>query len=115
MAANSFFLKAWAVTLVAALFVLAGKDATRGFLLIAYLPAAAFWGLDGYYLHKEKLFRKLYDSVRLLEEGDIDFSMAVGQFGDRSNSWINCALSRTLFAFYGTIITALTIVMFAGF
>ncbi len=51
MATNSFHLKGWSVTLVAALFALAAKDSTPVFVYLAYFPAFAFWLLDGFFLH----------------------------------------------------------------
>ena len=63
MASNSFLLKGWAVTLVSALFVLADKQAKPQFILIAYIPIAAFWILDGYYLSLERKFRDLYNDA----------------------------------------------------
>jgi len=40
---------------------LAAKDTRFLFVYLAYFSAIAFWGLDGYFLHQERLFRKLYD------------------------------------------------------
>jgi hypothetical protein len=60
----SFLLKGWSVILVSALFALAAKDAKIYFIYLAYFPAIAFWGFDGYFLWQERLFRKLYDRVR---------------------------------------------------
>ena len=66
MASNSFFLKGWSVTLAAAIIALAASGTDRRFILVALIPAIAFWCLDAYYLRKERLFRKLYDDVRSL-------------------------------------------------
>ena len=38
MAGNSFMLKGWAVTLVAGIFALAGKDTDKLYFLVAYVP-----------------------------------------------------------------------------
>lgn len=75
MAGNLFFLKGWAITLIAALFALAAKDANPKYIVVAYFPVITFWILDGYFLHQERLFRALYDHVRKLDESAIDFSM----------------------------------------
>ena len=58
MANNSFMLKGWAVTLVAGIFALAGKDTDKLYFLAAYVPVLVFWGLDAYYLLQERLFDK---------------------------------------------------------
>lgn len=68
MASNSFQLKALAVLLVSALLGLAVNTDRAALAALATLPAVSFWGLDAYYLRQERLFRKLYDAVRLREE-----------------------------------------------
>ena len=77
LSSNSFLLKGWSVVLVSAMFVFAAKDSKMIFIYLAYFPAISFWGLDGYFLHQERLFRALYDHVRVLDEKDIDFSMNI--------------------------------------
>ena len=74
MAHNSFLLKGWSVILTAALFVLAANDAKPQFILVALFPALMLWGLDGYFLWQERLFRALYDRVRLADSS-VDYSM----------------------------------------
>ncbi|MBN8503147.1 MAG: hypothetical protein J0L58_01615 [Burkholderiales bacterium] len=101
MAGNLFLLKGWSITLIAALFALAAKDAKQGYILIAYFPLIIFWALDGYFLCMERRFRALYDHVRQLKEEDIDFSMDTGPYkGELRNSWAAAMLSRTLFVYY---------------
>jgi hypothetical protein len=63
MGANSFLLKGWSITLVAAVFALSSKDSDQRFVLLAYFPVIVFWILDAYFLHQERLFRKLYEKV----------------------------------------------------
>lgn len=102
MATNSFALKGWAVTLVAGIFVLAGKETDKLYFLVAYIPIVVFWFLDSYYLQQERLYRSLYDKVRVKKEGEIDFSMAAS-FKKNScvkNSYINCFISHTELGFY---------------
>lgn len=65
MGGNSFLLKGWTVTVSIALFALAGASAKPIFVLIALFPAISFWGLDAYYLWQERLYRALYDALRL--------------------------------------------------
>jgi hypothetical protein len=75
MAGNSFLLKGWSVTLVAALFGLAGNEATPYLMVLAYYVVLVFWLIDTYFLWQEKLFRKLYESVCGKKVDEIDFSM----------------------------------------
>ena len=109
MAGNSFLLKGWTVTLVSAIFALAQKDANRVYLLVPILPGLIFWFLDGYFLRQERLFRKLYDHVRLLDEDQIDFSMNTLPFQASVDDVIRVALSKTLFAFYGSVMAAVVV------
>jgi len=107
----SFLLKGWSVILISALFALAVKDTRIYFIYLAYFPAISFWGLDGYYLRQEKLFRALYDRVRKMNEADIDFSMDTSVVSEKVDCWLCVALSKTLIAFHGTIIFTIIVVM----
>ena len=102
MAGNSFMLKGWAVTLVAAVFALAGNDMDKMYFLVAYCPIIVFWGLDSYYLFQERLYRSLYNRIRLMKEENVDFNMDVKlmqlQSGD-SKYW-ECLISLTEIGFY---------------
>ena len=102
MASNSFMLKGWAVTLVAGIFALAGKDTDKLYFLVAYVPVLIFWGLDAYYLLQERLYRSLYEKVRATEEDNIDFSLkaTTEEFDSDKNSYCSCLLSKTELWFY---------------
>lgn len=109
MAGNSFLLKGWTVTIVSAIFALAQKDANTAYLLVPILPALIFWFLDGYFLRQERLFRKLYEHVRLLNEDQIDFSMNTLPFQSNVDDVIHVALSKTLLAFYSSVMAAVIV------
>ena len=113
MSQNSFSLKGWAVTLVAGVFALAAKDADKTYFLFAYIPVVGFWGLDSYYLMQERLYRALYDKVRILPDDSIDYNMDTTpeEFHTKYNRYWKCALSKTELGFYLplAIICALTI------
>ncbi len=97
--------------LVSALFALAAKDSKIYFIYLAYFPAIAFWGLDGYYLWQERLFRKLYDKIRDTEPSNIDFSMNTSPVADQVAPWLSVTFSNTLNAFHGTIVGTIVLVM----
>ena len=64
-ARNSFLLKGWSFTLVAAVFLLAARGQEPALAMaVGLLPALAFWGLDAYYLRHERAFRALFNHVR---------------------------------------------------
>jgi hypothetical protein len=56
---------------------------------------------DGYFLSLERKYRDLYDKVREMPAGDIDFSMDIREFSEyKKNSILYCALSKTIAPFY---------------
>lgn len=111
MANNSFLLKGWSVVLISALFALAAKDSQIYFIYLAYFPAIAFWHLDGYFLWQERLYRKLYDKVRLQDESEIDFSMDTSPVMGEVESWSQVSFSKTLRVFHGAIIGTIFFIM----
>jgi hypothetical protein len=111
MAGNSFLLKGWSVTLTSALFALAAKDSNPFFVYLAYFPCATFWSLDGYFLHQERLYRKLYQEVSKKKPDEIDFSMNATVYKNEVDSWFLTCLSITLRLFHGTVFGAIIIIM----
>ena len=108
LASNSFQMKGWSVLLVAAILVLLAREKRLDTSFIAAVPVLVFWGLDGYFLWQERLFRALYDHVRVLEDDKIDFSMDISSFRVGYNrSWLGTTLSRTLLLFYGALIATI--------
>jgi hypothetical protein len=100
MASNSFLLKGWSLTLVAALFALSSKDADRRFVFLAYCPVVFIWFLDAYFLHQEKLFRKLYEEVAAGRIASEDFSLDTSPAIRATPGLIRVAVSPTLLAFH---------------
>ena len=110
LAANSFQVKAWAVALITGTSIfLASVDSSAGILLL-FLPTIAFWVLDGYFLHQERLFRGVYDHVRCLDESAIDYSMSTAPDNSTNSpnsrscwGWCSAVFSKTLILFYGAL------------
>ena len=112
LSTNSFLLKGWSVVLVSALFALSAADSRPAFIFLAYIPAIVFWGLDGFFLWQEQLYRALYDAVRGMNEEEIDFSMSTAPFKtDDGPSWFGATLSKTLVPFHGVLFIAIIVVM----
>jgi len=64
LAQNSFTIRGWSVTLVSVVFALvATQSGSSHLVLVTLVPAWIFWALDAYYLHKERLYRHLYNAV----------------------------------------------------
>lgn len=111
MAQCSFFVKGWSVTLVAALFALAAKDADGRYAFIPYIPVFSFWIMDGYFLFQERLYRSLFDSVAKGETNN--FNLDASKFeGKEGRTWLRATFSRTLLLFHGTLFFTVLIVMF---
>lgn len=111
MAGNSFLIKGWAVTLVSAIFALAASGSKFEFILICYFALPVFWMLDSYYLHQERSYRSLFESVRT-KTTETDFSMDASVFDSQNNSWASSAFSKTMLIFYGGTIAIVILVMF---
>ena len=109
---NSFLLKGWSVILVSALFALSANNSNVTFIFLAYIPTIVFWGLDGYFLSVERLYRKLYEIVRLKDNNSIDFSMNINSLNEKDHPWLSATLSKTLIPFHGSLIGAIIVVMF---
>ena len=66
MNSNSFNMKGWMVTIVAALAALYANGNAQCpvvYLIIALISVLIFWCLDTYYLMKEKKYRELYEDA----------------------------------------------------
>lgn len=110
LANSSFFLKGWTVIFVAAVLGFATKDSKPMYVWLAAIPTISFWGLDGFYLNQERLFRRLYDTVRETDEDEIDFSMKIDPF-KKSGDWLKTVFSKTLLTFYFIILLVIGIVL----
>ena len=110
LANSSFYLKGWTVIFVAAVLGFATKDPQPCYIGVALIPTLAFWGLDGYYLNQERLFRRLYNAVRVMDKEEIDFAMSTMPFKQRGDWW-KSVFSRTLGVFYGVILFVVVVVI----
>ena len=111
MASGSTFLKGWTVIFVAAVIGFVLKDSKPVYVGITIIPTLAFWALDGIYLRQEKLFRALYDKIRVLEDEDIDFSMETSEVNKDVESWFHICFSKTIWPFYTPILVVIVAVL----
>jgi hypothetical protein len=70
---------------------------------IGLMPVLVFWGLDGYFLRQERLFRGLYDQVRQRNPRIEPFAMNPAAYAPKVASWGRTLASRTLAPFYGPV------------
>ncbi|AMD85491.1 hypothetical protein SAMN05444369_1124 [Capnocytophaga haemolytica] len=99
MDTNSFIIKGWCITLVAALFAIIAKESNILHCVIAVFVIIIFWSLNAYFLQLERKYRDLYDEVRDKKEEEIDFSMDIKKFS-RSNPFCCSFFSGSLSLFY---------------
>lgn len=112
MAANSFLVKGWSVTLLSAILVMAATDKVYAIGWVAVIPVAAFWALDGFFLGQERLFRKLYDRYRgQPQDTPTDFSMDTSIVASEVGAWGKVMISKTLIIFHGGLAAVLGIVL----
>lgn len=103
MAANSFNLKSWTVTLVAGILALSSNKANTGYLFITFIPIIGFWFLDTYYLQLERRYRALFDFIRINELAEINFNLNpkdIQNESDKSLQYFSCFFSKSECLFY---------------
>jgi len=110
MASNSFMLKGWAVTVVAATFVLSSKDSIAWFVVVAAIPVIMFWLLDSFYFNREKRYRVLYKRTAMSNEPDLTYSLDIP---DSSKAEKTCFLQAmfniTEWVFYVCLILSIIV------
>ena len=98
---NSLWVKTWSLALIIAAMALIAKHDVQNpyFVLALVLPVLGFGILDGYFLWQERLFRKVYDDIRV--QSDTDFQMDLLKHRDKPKcSWVSAIFSVTLVIFY---------------
>ncbi len=80
---NSFLVKNWSMTVIVAAIVLTARSEIQNPFIVLLLipPVIGFWWLDGYFLWQERLFRQVYDEIRV--QSDTDFKMDVMKHGNK--------------------------------
>lgn len=110
LSTNSFLLKGWSVVLVSALIILSGEKSNDSFAYLAFVPIVIIWGLDGFFLWQERLYRKLYNKARTKEDTEVDFSMSTKEVSDGFIGLLAATFSKTLIPFHGSIVGAILVV-----
>ncbi len=105
MAQNSYLLKGWDATLVAAIFALSLSLDSAILIAVAFLPTLVFAFLDAYYLRLERLFRALYNDVRENPETVEAFSMDIEKYQEKCVKRLFWTTS--IWPFYTTIAIAI--------
>ena len=103
MAFNSFMIKGWAVTLVVVTLLVRGAEKM---VWVAFVPLVVFWFLDAYFLHQERMYRKLYEWViaNRLRTDEHLLDMNAYRFKGEVPSRLRTMFSLTLIWFYGSMV-----------
>lgn len=81
------------------------------FILIALFPALMFWGLDGFYLGQERLFRQLHEDV---VAGKTEaFLMDPSGYDEGFTGWLESVRSRSVFPFHLSIVLTVLLIILA--
>lgn len=105
MAKNSFMLKGWSISLVAAVFALTTDRLSPVFLFCSvFIPLCCFWYLDAFFLRTERMYRKMYEYVlRERKSGNMEYQYDLNphRFKENVENHSCTMLSKTLAVFYG--------------
>ena len=114
LAANSFQMKGWMLTIVSALLGFFAESGNTKFALVAILPVLVFWGLDAYYLQQERKFRGIYNDVVTPNKARKVglFEMPIKNYSDESYSFWNVFTSRTMLLLYLSVTIILVAIYF---
>lgn len=108
LAANSFIIKGWTVTLTSGLIAVSADKEKAAYAAAALIPAVVFWGLDAYYLRQERLYRRLYDDARRPPEQRSclveSFSLSVLAYRDTVPRWHRTMTSLSLLGLHGVVL-----------
>lgn len=105
LAHDSFLVKGWSMTLLAAgvIFITRGEIRSDCIILAFIVPVFGFWFLDAYFLWQERLFRQLYKKIRQRETTNfsMDLTKHKGDRKDQLKDFRRSFCSCTLNLFYG--------------
>lgn len=115
MAQNSFLIKAWSATLLAAIIVLTYSIINLLIFGVLLLIIIMFWYLDSYYLKLERLYRRLYNS-KVEEYNDLSkrnnmvlFELNYKTFIKEEQKVLRIMISKSEALFYIPLIISLII------
>ena len=103
MNTNSFQIKGWTVTVVAALLAIFASTKNELFILVSIFPVTVFWCLDSYYLMQERKFRGIYNDIAGLTDKPItskEFEMRPDRYVGGKYSYFNVFTSPTILILY---------------
>lgn len=118
MSNNSFLLKGWNVTVSSAILALIISNPNPLLAVVALLSSLSFWGLDAYYLRQERLFRSLYDDLRVstpakgTKKVEV-FSLDTDKYEAQVPSWFRTLWSKSIFWLHSIVIAVVIFTVIA--
>ena len=117
LAQNSFYIKAWTITIIAGILVL--TFSILNLIIFSTLLGISlfFWVLDSYYLKHERLFRRLYNQKVQDYNNEqkrnkmLLFDMNIKPFEDLEKKVIRIMISKSEFLFYFPLILIIAILL----
>ena len=115
---NSFQIKGWAITIIAAVLALFASTKKIDFILIGVFPTFLFWLMDAYCLRQERKFRGLYNDVAGVSKNSSkvkSFDMNTEKYKGGIYSFWKVLWTKTIWIVYFFIIISLvaTYLMFS--
>lgn len=107
LAGNGFLIKGWSLTVAVAMIAIIARTGTVALAPTLIIPVLAFWGLDGYFLSRERGFCGLYRRIVQHDEAVPAYSMDIKRI-DLHDWWYTCR-RMTLIAFHGTVLLMVSI------
>lgn len=112
---NSFKLKGWNLTVVAAFLGLFAANLDSTYILIPLPVVIIFGALDAHYLQQERKFRGIYNDIcDITDEREKKvmkvYDMDSGLFKNGKYSFWSCVLSPSVIPLYSVIIVSLILV-----
>ena len=114
MAGNSSSVKAWCITIVAAILVIVADKGNPKYVLIALIPTLLFFVLDAYYLALERGFRESYRVfVEKLHSGQLQASdlYEINPPGSLMEKFLLALSSFSIWLFYATLVVMVFVAM----
>lgn len=112
LANHSFLVKGWAVTVAAVFFGFAVDSDNATLVGASVAPTLAFWGLDTCFLRSERLFRALFDRVRVVPTDVEPFFM--GATGDAFVRSLRAGSGKAPFSWWSTVGRPTLVLLYGG-
>ncbi|MHA1755124.1 MAG: hypothetical protein ACTSVV_00035 [Promethearchaeota archaeon] len=121
MAQNSFMIKTWYATLFGAIIIFSFNIVSILVYFILIVISVIFWFIDSYFLHREKLFRKLY--TKKVEEFNDDnkrneiklFDLDVNPYKKEVKGIVRIMFTKTEICYYLIFIIINSILLIFSF